>query len=78
MELIVYGHGGQPVIAFPSQNGRAWDWEGFGMVEAMADLIEAGRLIMVAIDGVDWQSWTNKSGAASATGRAGTTTTTAT
>jgi esterase/lipase superfamily enzyme len=60
MELIVYGHAGQPLIAFPSQNGRAYDWEGFGMVEATADLIEAGRLMVIAIDGIDWQSWTNQ------------------
>lgn len=60
MELIVYGHAGQPLLAFPSQDGRASDWEGFGMVEATADLIEAGRLVVIAVDGIDWQSWTNK------------------
>jgi len=60
MELIVYGHAGQVVVAFPSQNGRAGDWEAFGMVEATADLIEAGHLIVIAIDGIDWQSWTNQ------------------
>jgi esterase/lipase superfamily enzyme len=61
MELILYGHAGMPLVAFPSQNGRASDWEGFGMVEATADLIEAGRLIVIAVDGIDWQSWTNAS-----------------
>ena len=59
MELILYGHAGKPLVCFPSQNGRAADWEGFGMVGATADLIEAGRLMVIAIDGVDWQSWTN-------------------
>jgi esterase/lipase superfamily enzyme len=61
MELIVYGHGGQPLICFPSSNGRTRDWEGFGMVDCVADLIESGRLLMVAVDGIDWQSWSNKS-----------------
>ena len=60
MDLIVYGHSGQPLICFPSHNGRVRDWEGFGMVDCVADLIEAGRLMMIAVDGVDWQSWTNK------------------
>lgn len=60
MELIVYGHGGQPLVCFPSYNGRVRDWEGFGMVDAVADMIEAGRLLMVAVDGIDWQSWTNQ------------------
>ncbi|HSH22076.1 MAG TPA: alpha/beta hydrolase-fold protein [Candidatus Caenarcaniphilales bacterium] len=59
MELLVYGHAGQPLLALPSQDGRAADWEGFGMVDAVADLIEAGRLTLIAVDGVDWQSWTN-------------------
>ena len=60
MELIVYGHAGQPIVCFPSYNGRVRDWEGFGMVDCVADLLEAGRLMMVAVDSIDWQSWTNR------------------
>ena len=30
------------------------------MVDCVADLIESGRLMMIAVDGIDWQSWTNK------------------
>jgi len=59
MALRVYGDGGRPLIAFPSQDGRYWDFEGFGMVDACAGFIEAGRVRVVAIDGIDWQSWTN-------------------
>lgn len=59
MTLRVYGHDGRAVVAFPSQAGRFWDFEGWGMVEAVAGLIEAGRMRLVAVDGVDWQSWTN-------------------
>lgn len=61
MALRVYGHAGRPLVAFPSQDGRYWDFEGWGMVDACTGLIEAGRLRLVAIDGVDWQSWTNAS-----------------
>jgi esterase/lipase superfamily enzyme len=61
MELIVYGHAGQAVLAFPSQDGRAADWEGFGMIDACHDLLEGGRLILITVDGIDWQSWTNTS-----------------
>jgi esterase/lipase superfamily enzyme len=59
MELEVYGHGGQPVVVFPSQAGRFWDFAGFGMVEACAPLLDAGRVRLFSLDGVDWQSWTN-------------------
>ena len=60
MDLIVYGSGGLPLICFPSQDGRVTDWEGFGMADCVADLIDSGRLLMIAVDGVDWQSWTNR------------------
>ncbi len=43
MALKVYGHAGRPVIAFPSQNGRWWDFEGWGMVESVGHLIDGGR-----------------------------------
>ena len=32
MEFKVYGHGGKPVLVVPSQNGRYFDFENFGMV----------------------------------------------
>jgi esterase/lipase superfamily enzyme len=59
MGLKVYGHDGRPVIAFPSQEGRYWDFENWGMIDACARLIEAGRARIVAVDGIDWQSWAN-------------------
>jgi len=69
MEYRVYsadaGPAGQPVVAFPSMNGRVWDWEGWGMIDAVAPLIESGRLTLYAADGIDWQSWTNQEAPAS-------------
>jgi esterase/lipase superfamily enzyme len=59
MALKVYGHDGRPVVAFPSQDGRAGDFEAWGMVDAVGGLIEAGRMRLIAVDGIDWQSWTN-------------------
>jgi esterase/lipase superfamily enzyme len=59
MSLKVYGHDGRPVVAFPSQEGRYWDFEHWGMVDACAGLIEAGRARIVAVDGIDWQTWAN-------------------
>ncbi len=57
MGLKVYGHAGRPVVAFPSQDGRYWDFEGWGMIDACAGLIEDGRMRIVAVDGIDWRSW---------------------
>ena len=59
MGLKVYGHDGRPVIAFPSQEGRYWDFESWGMIDACAGLIEAGRARIIAVDGIDGQTWAN-------------------
>jgi esterase/lipase superfamily enzyme len=61
MALKVYGHAGRPVVAFPSQDGRYWDFESWGMVDACAAFIDAGRMRLLSVDGIDWQSWTNAS-----------------
>jgi esterase/lipase superfamily enzyme len=61
MALKVHGHDGRPIVAFPSQDGRWWDFEGWGMIDACGELIEAGRARIIAVDGIDWQSWTNQS-----------------
>jgi esterase/lipase superfamily enzyme len=60
MPLRLYGHDGRPIVAFPPQDGRHLDFEGFGMIEALAPLIEAGRLRIVAVDSIDHESWTNE------------------
>ena len=35
-ELIAYGHYGRPVLAFPSEQGPAWQYEERGMIESVA------------------------------------------
>lgn len=61
MEYRVYGSGrGQPLVAFPSLNGRFHDLEGFEMIDALAHLLDADRLTLWTVDSVDWQSWTNQ------------------
>jgi len=59
MEMKVYGHYGKPVLVFPAQSGRFYDYEGFGMVDALAGLIDAGRIKLFCVDSIDSQSWAN-------------------
>ncbi len=56
MEFKVYGHAGKPMLAFPCQNGRFYEWEGFGMLEVLGDYIESGRLILVTVDSIDQET----------------------
>jgi esterase/lipase superfamily enzyme len=56
-ELKAYGHGGKPVMAFPTSCGRFFDYENNGMTGAMAEFIERGDLTVFAVDGRDKESW---------------------
>ncbi|MGE5247775.1 MAG: esterase family protein [Verrucomicrobiota bacterium] len=60
MELKVYGHAGKPVIVFPCQGGRFFEYEDFGMVEACRPFIEGGAITLFTVDSVDCQSWLNE------------------
>jgi esterase/lipase superfamily enzyme len=55
--VLILGHWGRPVLVFPSQEGRRYDWEDQGMVGAVADLIEAGRVKLYCVDSWDSVTW---------------------
>lgn len=59
MELKVYGYYGKPVLVFPAQGGRFYEYEDFKMIEAIASFIEAGKIKVFTVDSVDSQSWAN-------------------
>ena len=58
--VIRYGHWGRPVVVFPSEAGRAWDYENNGMVAAVAPLIEAGRVKLYCVDSFDHATWSDR------------------
>lgn len=62
MEFKVYGHGGKPVLAFPCQNGRFFDWEGFGMPETLEDYLDRGWLQLFTVDSIDGETVSNQWG----------------
>jgi esterase/lipase superfamily enzyme len=57
LRLIAYGHWGRPVLVFPSELGRRWDWEDTGMVGAVTPLIDGGRVKLYCVDGADAYTW---------------------
>ena len=59
--LIAYGHYGRPVLVFPSEQGRAWDFENNGMVDAVAGLIDDGRIKLYCVDSADSWTWSDRS-----------------
>ena len=69
--VVAYGHWGRPVLVFPSEGGSAWDYENNGMVSAVADLIDAGRVKLYCVDSLDAFTWSDRSDPVGGDGLAG-------
>ncbi len=57
MEFKVFGHAGKPCIAFPTQNGRFYDYENRGIIDSMSWYIEQGKIQVFCVDTNDIESW---------------------
>src|SRR5256886_15992257 len=57
MEVLHFGHSGRPLLGFPTSMGRCYQWEDFGLVGGLADLIEAGAHQLVCVDSIGGESW---------------------
>ena len=55
--VLAYGHYGQPLLAFPSQQGNSQQYEDNGMIEALAGPLETGLVKIYAVDSFDSGSW---------------------
>jgi esterase/lipase superfamily enzyme len=55
--VLAFGHWGRPVLAFPGQEGDRREWEREGMVGAIGDLLDAGRVKLYCVDSWDSGSW---------------------
>ena len=55
--VVAYGHWGRPILIFPSEGGRAWDLEDRGMIDAVWQLIDGGRVKVYCVDSFDAGSW---------------------
>ena len=60
-ELIAFGHYGRPLLAFPSEQGPAWQYEERGMIESLAPLLDAGRLKVYCVQSYDSWTWHDES-----------------
>jgi esterase/lipase superfamily enzyme len=57
MELLVFGHAGARVLAFPASKHPFYDWEDRGLVACLAHHLESGWLQLFCVDQVDGESW---------------------
>ena len=60
MEMLVYGHGGLSAVVFPTSQGRFYEFEDRGMVDAIRWKIDNGEVQLFCVDSVDAESWYNR------------------
>lgn len=60
MEMLVFGHGGHPLIVFPTSMAPHFEWEDRKMIDPMAHKIDAGELQVFLTASVDGESFYNK------------------
>jgi esterase/lipase superfamily enzyme len=63
VHLWRYGHFGAPLLVFPSASGMAHEWDAHGMVEALADFLEQGRLKLYCTESNVAEAWTRRESA---------------
>ncbi|MEO7768467.1 MAG: alpha/beta hydrolase-fold protein, partial [Ferruginibacter sp.] len=57
MELLIFGEGGSPVILFPTRTARFYDYEDWGVIEAMEEKISSGKIQVYCVDSIDHESF---------------------
>lgn len=57
MELLIFGHHGARVIVFPTSQGKFYEWEDRGMIDALGHHLEQGWLQLYCVDSVDAETW---------------------
>ena len=60
MELLLFGHAGQPVLICPTSCGRFYEFEDRGMVGVAAHQLEHGHHQFFCVDSIDGESWYNR------------------
>jgi len=57
MELLVFGHGGDPVLFFPTRTARFYDYEDWLVIDALKKKIDGGSVQVFCLDSVDRESF---------------------
>lgn len=60
MGVVVYGHWGSPMIAFPTSGGDEWEYDRQGLIGAMGEAIEGGRVKVFAVNTNHRDSFANR------------------
>ncbi|WP_111766860.1 esterase family protein [Nakamurella deserti] len=56
-EVVVHGHWGRPVLWFPSELKSAHEFAEQGVLDAVRDAVDGGRIKIYCVSGYDVESW---------------------
>ena len=62
MSIRIYGSdngGGLPILVFPTQDAMCDNFENFGMIDTLNEVIESGQIQLFCVDTVDVETWSN-------------------
>jgi esterase/lipase superfamily enzyme len=57
IEMLVIGHWGYPILLFPTSMGRYYQNKEFGLTDSVRGFVDAGKIKLYLIDGIDEDSW---------------------
>jgi esterase/lipase superfamily enzyme len=60
MGIAVFGHWGQPLLAFPTSHGDEWELQRHGLLDGVGDCIEAGNVKVFCVGSNNHDSFYNK------------------
>src|SRR5437899_12765437 len=69
MELLHFGHAGRPLLVFPTSMGRFYQWEDFGLVGGLSDVLDSGAVQRICVDSVGGEAWYAKERPVASRGR---------
>ena len=62
LPFMVFGHGGRPILVFPTQNGKCHDYHEFKMPETIGGRIEKGEVQLFCVGSIDEETWSGEKG----------------
>ena len=60
MGVAAFGHWGPPLLTFPTSHGDEWELQRNGLIDAVGDFVEAGRLKIFSVGSNNQDSFLNK------------------
>ena len=60
MGIAVYGHWGMPLLAFPTSHGDEGDLKQHGVIDAVADFVDAGKVKIFCVGAINHDSFLNR------------------